>query len=355
MPRANARLQGSKSCSCASDEHGADNLRATCRLAERRVAADDSARSRLLRRPLPGVADRARSRADPMGDRARAALPRRRRHVRRHGCAEVPARDASRNQRDAVAALGRVRRQAAFLLSERRGSLRQRPRAFQAGAVNSGSHWAAVGERGGVWGLKFMFAAYRLLGRGVFTALLYPVVAYFYVTGRSARRASHDYLSAVRLRLAREGRPEPPGMNVFHHVVAFGHGLVDKLAMWAGVLPASSLDLADVQVLKQFTAGRGVLFIGSHHGNLEVLRAFGEQIQGLKVHTLVSTANSPNWIRVMQAVSPQMLENMIQIDSLGPDAIMALRDKLEAGEHVCILSDRLSVKHAERSIHAPFL
>ena len=221
--------------------------------------------------------------------------------------------------------------------------------------MNSGSHWAAVGERGGVWGLKFMFAAYRLLGRGVFTALLYPVVAYFYVTGRSARRASHDYLSAVRLRLAREGRPEPPGMNVFHHVVAFGHGLVDKLAMWAGVLPASSLDLADVQVLKQFTAGRGVLFIGSHHGNLEVLRAFGEQIQGLKVHTLVSTANSPNWIRVMQAVSPQMLENMIQIDSLGPDAIMALRDKLEAGEHVCILSDRLSVKHAERSIRAPFL
>jgi predicted LPLAT superfamily acyltransferase len=221
--------------------------------------------------------------------------------------------------------------------------------------MTTGSHWASIGERGGVWGLKFMFAAYRVLGRGVFTALLYPVVAYFYITGRSARRASRDYLTAVRTRLAREGRPEPPGMNVFHHVVAFGHGLVDKLAMWAGVLPASSLDFADAQVLKQFTTGRGVLFIGSHHGNLEVLRAFGEQIQGLKVHTLVSTANSPNWIRVMQAVSPQMLENMIQIDSLGPEAVIGLRDKLAAGEHVCILSDRLSVKHEDRSIHAPFL
>ena len=221
--------------------------------------------------------------------------------------------------------------------------------------LGAGLHWAKVGERGGVWGLRFMFAAYRLLGRGVFTALLYPVVAYFYITGASARHASHDYLTAVRTRLAREGRPIPPGMNVFQHVVAFGNALLDKLAMWAGALPASSLEFADAPVLQQFTNGRGVLFIGSHHGNLEVLRAFGEQIQGLKVNSLVSTRNSQNWIRVLEAVSPQMLESMIQIDSLGPEAVIVLRDKLAAGEHVAILGDRVSVKHKERSIRAPFL
>jgi len=221
--------------------------------------------------------------------------------------------------------------------------------------VRSGSHWAAIGERGGVWGMRFLFAAYRLLGRGVFTVLLYPVVAYFYVTGSRTRHASHAYLEAVRTRLAREGRPIPPGMNVFHHVVAFGNAILDKLAMWAGALPASSLEFADAPVLQQFTDGRGVLFIGSHHGNLEVLRAFGEQVQGLKVNALVSTRNSPNFIRVMQAVSPQTLENMIQVDSLGPEAVIMLRDKLAAGEHVAISGDRVSVKHNERSIRAPFL
>jgi len=159
----------------------------------------------------------------------------------------------------------------------------------------------------------------------------------------------------VRAGLAREGRPIPPGMNVFRHVVAFGNGLLDKLAMWAGALPASSLEFADAPVLEQFSGGRGVLFIGSHHGNLEVLRAFGEQVQGLKVNTLVSTRNSRNWIRVLEAVSPQMLERMIQIDSLGPEAVILLRDKLAAGEHVAILADRVSVRHKERSIHAPFL
>ncbi len=219
----------------------------------------------------------------------------------------------------------------------------------------AGLHWAKVGERGGVWGMRFLFAAYRLLGRGVFTVLLYPVVAYFYITSASARHASHTYLEAVRTRLAAARRPIPPGMNGFHHVVAFGNALLDKLAMWAGALPASSLEFADAPVLEQFTNGRGVLFIGSHHGNLEVLRAFGEQVQGLKVNALVSTRNSPNFIRVMEAVSPQTLEHMIQVDSLGPETVIMLRDKLAAGEHVAVLADRVSVKHKERSIRAPFL
>ncbi len=216
-------------------------------------------------------------------------------------------------------------------------------------------HWAATAERGGVWGMRFLFAAYRLLGRGVFTALLYPVVAYFYVVAGSARHVSRDYLEAVRARLAGEGRPIPPGMNVFHHLLAFGNGMLDRLAMWAGALPASNLEFADAQALEQFSSGRGVLFIGSHHGNLEVLRAFGDQVRGLKINVLVFTRNSPNLNRVMKAVSPQTLERMIQVDSMGPEAVIMLRDKLAAGEHVAISGDRVSVKHKERSIRVPFL
>jgi predicted LPLAT superfamily acyltransferase len=221
--------------------------------------------------------------------------------------------------------------------------------------LGAGLHWAVTGERGGVWGMRFLFAAYRLLGRGVFTVLLYPVVAYFYLTASRARHVSHDYLEAVRTRLVREGRPIPRGMNVFQHVLAFGNGVLDRLAMWAGALPTSSLEFAEGHVLEQFSNGRGVLFIGSHHGNLEVLRAFGDQVQGLKVNALVFSRNSPNLNRVMKAVSPQTLERMIQIDSLGPEAVMMLRDKLEAGEHVAISGDRVSVNHKERSIRVPFL
>jgi predicted LPLAT superfamily acyltransferase len=221
--------------------------------------------------------------------------------------------------------------------------------------LGSGLHWAEVSERGGVYGLRFLFATYRLLGRRAFTALLYPVVAYFYIVAGKARHASHDYLEAVRARLTQQGRPIPRNMNVFHHVVAFGNGVLDKLAMWAGALPQSSIDLADVRALEELSLKRGVLFIGSHHGNLEVLRAFADHSRGLKVNALVFTRNSPNLNRVMEAVSPKTLEQMIQVDSLGPEAVAMLRAKLDAGEHVAIVGDRVSVRHKERSVRAPFL
>src|SRR5262245_24461514 len=113
-----------------------------------------------------------------MGRGAGGALPRRRRHVLRSGRIEVSAGHDPRRRRYAYAAVGRRRRQAAVRLSARRRSLRKRSCAIPAGAL---MHWAKVSERGGVWGIRFLFAAYRLLGRGVFTVLLYPVVVYFYV------------------------------------------------------------------------------------------------------------------------------------------------------------------------------
>jgi predicted LPLAT superfamily acyltransferase len=222
--------------------------------------------------------------------------------------------------------------------------------------VKAGLHWAELDERGGVLGMRVLFGAYRWLGRRGFTLLLYPVSAYFCVAAGNARRASRDYLRAVRSRLAALGRPVPPRLSVFHHMHAFGNAVLDKAAMWADALPPSCVAFEDVAILERFRAGRqGALFIGSHLGNLEVLRAFGDKVQGMKVNALVFTRHSPKFNRVVTAVSPRTLERLIQVDSLGPDTVIALRDKLAAGEHVAIVADRVSVRHKERSIPAPFL
>ena len=221
--------------------------------------------------------------------------------------------------------------------------------------LSAAMHWAELGERGGVLGLRFLFGAYRMFGRGVFTLLLYPVTAYFCVAAGNARRASADYLAAVRTRLIELGRPVPR-LSVFRHVHAFGNGVLDKVAMWAEALPQQAIAVEDVPMLERFReGGRGALFIGSHLGNLEVLRAFGDKVQGMKVNALVFTRHSPKFNRVLTAVSPQTLERMIQVDSLGPDTVIALREKLAAGEHVAIVADRVSVRHRERSLRAPFL
>ncbi|HUQ53140.1 MAG TPA: glycosyltransferase [Gammaproteobacteria bacterium] len=222
--------------------------------------------------------------------------------------------------------------------------------------VGHALHWADLGERGGVAGMHVLFGVYRFFGRRAFTALLYPVVGYFSVAARSPRRASREYLAAIRARLVELGRPVPPQLSVFHHVLEFGNGVLDKVAMWADAMPNRGITQEDFEMLERFRkeSRGGALFIGSHLGNLEMLRAVGD-VQKMTVNALVFTRHSPKFNRVLAAVSPKTLERMIQVDSLGPEAVIMLRDKLASGEHVAIVGDRVSVRHKERSVRAPFM
>jgi predicted LPLAT superfamily acyltransferase len=189
----------------------------------------------------------------------------------------------------------------------------------------------------------------------VFTILLYPVVAYFFLTSAGARKASRDYLRRVRSRLEALGRAVPRHLGTFRHFVSFGHAMLDKTAMWAGALDPAEIELDDPAVLQRVREQeRGVLFISSHLGNVEVFRGLVDS-QAVKVSALVFTNGSPELNRVFSEVGPRALERMIEIDSLGPDAVLKLQDKLQSGEHIGIAADRLSVRHAERSVAVPFL
>jgi predicted LPLAT superfamily acyltransferase len=216
-------------------------------------------------------------------------------------------------------------------------------------------HWSDVPERGDTAALLFGFTTYRVFGRWLFSILLYPVVMYFLVTGAKARRASRDYMRRVRKRLEALGRGTPPRLDTLRHFVEFGHAMLDKTAMWARALDPTAVELDDPAALERVREQhRGVLFISSHLGNIEVFRALVDS-QAVRVSALVFTNGSPELNRLNSTVGPRALERMIEIDSLGPDAVMKLHDKLHAGEHIGIAGDRLSVRHAERSVAVPFL
>ena len=153
------------------------------------------------------------------------------------------------------------------------------------------------------------------------------------------------------------GQPVPRRFGVFHHVLAFGNAVLDKVAMWADALPKRAIAEEDVPILESFRGdSRGALFIGSHLGNLEVLRAFGDKVQGMKVNALVFTRHSPKFNRVLASVSPETLERHDPSRFARPrrrDHSCATSWRL--GEHVAIVADRVSVRHKDRSLHAPFL
>ena len=57
--------------------------------------------------------------------------------------------------------------------------------------------WAGIAERGSFGALRVIRWIYARVGRGPVMPLLTPIVAYFFVTGRAARRASMDYLRTL--------------------------------------------------------------------------------------------------------------------------------------------------------------
>jgi len=222
-------------------------------------------------------------------------------------------------------------------------------------SVESGKHWSEVRERGDVAGMSFLYGIYLRMGRWAFSLLLCPVIVYFWLTARAARRASREYLSRVRERLAALGRPPAKALTTLHHFYEFGRSVLDKGAMWGGSFRGPALEFDDPQLFNQIReSGRGALFIGSHLGNLEMLRAYASHEHALKVNALVSSRSSPKLRRFASAIGPRAFETMIEIDTLGPESVITLQDKIRAGEHIAIAADRVSVRHRERSINVPF-
>ncbi|WP_428096536.1 glycosyltransferase family 2 protein [Candidatus Rariloculus sp.] len=217
-------------------------------------------------------------------------------------------------------------------------------------------HWSRIGERGGMIGMRTLFAVYRLFGRRAFELLLYPVIGYFYLTDARVRKVSREYLDRIEKCRRKKGLSYRRRLNSFKHLLEFGGAVLDKGAMWAGRFPAGTIEFDDPGAYERFCAtNRGSMFIGSHLGNLEVLRAFGEGVQGMTVNALVFTRHSERFNRMLAAISPSAHDNMIQVDSLGPESVGLLQDRLRDGEHVAIVADRTSVHHRERSVYVNFL
>jgi predicted LPLAT superfamily acyltransferase len=217
-------------------------------------------------------------------------------------------------------------------------------------------HWSGLEERGATTGMKILFAAYRLFGRWVFRILLFPVMSYFYLTSTTARRASRKYLDRVQETRARLGGQPSPRLHGFRHFLQFGESILDKTAQWAGVRSRENINYVAPEIYAEIAGReRGGVFIGSHLGNLEALRAFGGLEQGLTVNALVFTRHSLKFMKFLEEANPRAVEHIIQVDTLGPESVIRLAQRIDAGEWVAMVADRTSISHGSRSLRCEFL
>ncbi|WP_017412554.1 glycosyltransferase family 2 protein [Aeromonas salmonicida] len=219
------------------------------------------------------------------------------------------------------------------------------------------THWSRTPERGSLLGMQIMLASYRLLGRRGFSLLLYPVIGYFWLTGRAQRQASQAYLARLEAFSRTQGiRLPPEPRSSFRHFLRFGESALDKLAGWRGDIAEDQVELVGREHYEAaINSGKGLLLLGSHLGDLELCRALGSRKGEVRINALVFTRHAARFNALLKEINPDSRLNLIQVQEMGADTAILLKEKLDQGEWVVIVGDRTSVTREKRVVWADFL
>ncbi|CAA9889597.1 conserved hypothetical protein [Candidatus Methylobacter favarea] len=221
--------------------------------------------------------------------------------------------------------------------------------------MRKSTHWAQMEEGGVDLGMRFLLRIYLLFGRTVLQLFLYPVVSYYWLVNRQARKASQAYLARIA--------GFAPALNLsgsacssYRHFISFANAIIDKLAAWSG-----ALSLADVkyhgrdQLLAEIEKGQGAVLLGSHLGNLEVCRVIAYLDKKMRITVLVHTKHAEKFNRLLNQYSPNSRLNLIQVTEITAATSILLSDKIAKGELVIITADRTPVNNQQRVSKVDFL
>ncbi|MDE1183537.1 glycosyltransferase family 2 protein [Paraburkholderia sp.] len=216
--------------------------------------------------------------------------------------------------------------------------------------------WWRINERGSHLGMSLLALSCRLFGRR-FTALwLHPVVAYFLLTGKAARDASNAYFARLHDAAPQQLTPRPGWCSAYRHMLAFAQSGFDKLAAWSGQVNDTDVRFEDPSAFEALAAsGRGALVIGAHLGNLEMCRALAVRGAHTKVTAIVYTSHARRFNSVLASANRQFADHLVEVGDFGPETAMMMQQRVDAGELLVIVGDRVPAHEAGRTTDAQFL
>lgn len=201
------------------------------------------------------------------------------------------------------------------------------------GSLHPG-RWTELPERGTPMMLRVMNRIATYAGRRIARLLLYPITLYFLISAQTARRVSRDYLRRVRGRRAY-------WWHVFRHFHCFAATLLDRVYLLKGEFWRFHLTLHHKEILqRQVESRKGCILLGSHLGNFEVVRTLGMTQQDFPLKVLMDIEHNENITRFLDSLNPEVAGSVIASDR--PDALLRVKERLDAGFLIGALGDRVS-------------
>jgi predicted LPLAT superfamily acyltransferase len=217
------------------------------------------------------------------------------------------------------------------------------------------SHWSTEQERGNAFWLTLSVRLYQALGRPFGLLMAYAGTAYFFLFGKTARNASHDFLQTLYC-YSHGATPSPTLANSCRQFFNLADAVMDRFGCWFGDVKRQDFDCANTQVfIEQSRTGKGGLLLCSHLGNAELASMLAEGLPDVYLNILVHTRHAEQLTRLLHSVATRQQCEFLQVDTVGVDTAIYLREKMDRGEWVVIAADRTPVTGTARTSILPFL
>jgi len=220
--------------------------------------------------------------------------------------------------------------------------------------ANTESHWASLQETSILWGIRTLVWVYRIFGRWVFRLFLRPVVSYYFITGRIPRDASREYLRRLG-RCFPELNLSGGWWESYRHFLSFGETLLDKIIVWTGSIAPNQVDFPNRKLLLDLLKQkRGAMLLSGHVGNLEICQAIANLRGHIHLNILIHTKHAEKFNRLLGGSGGSATIQLIEVTELNPAIAIELQNKIERGEFLVLVGDRIPV-NGNRTVRTNFL
>lgn len=185
------------------------------------------------------------------------------------------------------------------------------------------------------------------LGRRFMRLLLYPIVAYFLLTGGEPAGASRRFLHHVL------GRKPGWGDRV-RHWYTYASVVLDRVFLLASRSDYFAVEVEHEDLVLDATrGGRGALLIVSHFGSFEVMRVIGRNRRHVPIHIVVDRQHGVMFTQLLEALNPVLAASVIDASQRGPHLALALKQALDQGGLLGMMADRSYA--GERTVAVQFM
>jgi predicted LPLAT superfamily acyltransferase len=142
-------------------------------------------------------------------------------------------------------------------------------------------------------------------------------------------------------------------------MLAFAQSGLDKIAAWSGRLSTDDVKFEDRGAFDALVAsGKGALIVGAHLGNLEMTRALAVTAGRARITAIVYIEHAKRFNSVLADTHRDFGMQLVHVTDFGPQTAMMMQERIEAGELLVIVGDRVPARdaaQAARTTEAVFL